>query len=168
MALQYRIATKQDVPKIAQILTDCATHFTNRGIVSWGPIPFPEEIVAETVERKETYVVEREDETVATFRLVWSDPTLWGVQPPVAGYLHKFAVGRRFAHQGIGPSILRWVEDQVAKNGRFFLRLDCQAHNESIITYYIEHGFKRVKIAHIILGGNVRNVQLLEKQVGTS
>jgi ribosomal protein S18 acetylase RimI-like enzyme len=136
------------------------------GQANWWPIPFPKDQVAASVNRKEVFVVEKEDEIVATFSLIWSDPKFWGSQPSPAGYLHKLAVSRAFAHQGIGEKILVWAEDYVSQSGRSFLRLDCQASNPFIVAYYQAHGFRKVRIVNIPLDGENLLFQLMEKKVG--
>lgn len=135
------------------------------------PIPFPKEEVASIVDQGEAWVVEKggdgnnNQEIVATFRLVWSDPVFWGEQPPIAGYLHKLAVKRAFSHQGIGTRILELAQNQVTQNGRNYLRLDCVASNSYIVGYYKAHGFKPIKVVKIKLPAGVETIQLMEKQL---
>lgn len=164
-SLGFRIATKEDTPRIAEILTDCAQYVKNLGVQSGWPVPFSEEQVTETIEEKEIFVVEKENQIVATFRLIWSDPMFWGTQPPIAGYLHKLEVSRAFAHQGIGRKILTWVEDLVSQEGRRYVRLDCIASNAYIVNYYKDEGFHPVKILSLNIDGNILTVQLMEKAV---
>lgn len=131
------------------------------------PIPFPKEQVASTINQKETWVVENieTERIVATFRLVWSDPIFWGPQPPVAGYLHKLAVGRAFAHQGIGPKIMDYVQGLVRQKGREYLRLDCIASNHFIMNYYKARGFRPVRVLNMNLDRKVHLVQMMEKSL---
>jgi ribosomal protein S18 acetylase RimI-like enzyme len=165
MSICFRIATKSDVPNVASILTECSEYVQNMGMGKMWPIPFPEDQVASTIDKNETWVVERvgTEQIAATFRLVWSDPIFWGSQPPVAGYLHKLAVRRAFAHQDMGTRIVEFAEEQVRQRGREYLRLDCMASNSFIVSYYQARGFRPVKLLVMNICGEVQGIKLMEK-----
>ncbi len=55
------------------------------------------------------------------YELWWSDEDAWGVQPPVAGYVHRLMVARETAPAGTGRRLLEHAERRVAGtagNGR--------------------------------------------------
>jgi GNAT superfamily N-acetyltransferase len=66
----------------------------------------------------------------------------WGERPPDAAYVHKLAVRRACAGQGIGRAIVEWADRTAAKAGRQFLRLDCLGDNPGIRRYYEGLGFE--------------------------
>src|SRR5487761_440412 len=148
-SLHFRSATTADISEIAAILTGYAKFTKNSGMDNWWPVPFPKDQIATSISLKETHVVEREDRLVATFRLIWTDPTFWGQQPPVAGYLHKFAVKRAFRHQKIGQRTLDSISNYVGQRGRYYVRLDCQATNRFIIRYYESLSFRKIRFVNI-------------------
>jgi GNAT superfamily N-acetyltransferase len=111
------------------------------GFPQW-PVPFPLDELELSVERGELYVAESEGEIAATFTLLWDDPTFWGTQLPDAVYLHKLAVRRRFAGQGIGAALVDWVAEHAAAAGRRFVRLDCLRKDLAIRAYYERLGFE--------------------------
>lgn len=134
-------ALPTDVDAVVAILTGASAWLTSRGIDQWGPGSFTRERGAEAIERGVVYVAKRRGEIVATLRLQWSEEALWGGRPGGAGYVHRLAVDRAYAGQGIGLSLLRWAEDQVAAMGLPFLRLDCMAGNPALRDYYLRAGF---------------------------
>jgi protein-tyrosine phosphatase len=78
---------------------------------------------------------------IATFTLTWDDDDLWSDVPGAAAYLYAFAVMRAFAGQGVGSALLRWAADRVAATGTPLLRLDTDAGNPRLRTYYVRAGF---------------------------
>ena len=89
------------------------------------------------------YVAYTEEDIVAVFMLFWDDPGRWGQQPPIAGYLHRFVVAPGLRGQNVGSQIIDLICEEVAKNGRQFLRLTAPADNEKLKAYHLKNGFTR-------------------------
>lgn len=143
--LVVRSARPGDLPAVLELLAAAGRWAAGRGEFNPWPDPFPEAIVRPNLERGELYVAERPAVgPIATITLQWSDPKFWGVQPPVAGYVHRFAIDRRWAGQGLGDRLLDWAAAQSVARGRDLLRLDCSAENQRLHTYYRSRGFHRV------------------------
>jgi len=160
-----RPAAVSEVRDVAELLTEAATYVRDvHELPSW-PVPFPEREVRRAIESEETHVVEQHGQIVATFNLVWDDPKFWGAQAPDAGYVHKVAVRRAFAHQGIGAYILTWVADRIRREGRHFVRLDCLAANRYLLNYYAGQGFRRVRDVRRGPPGEERNLALMERSL---
>lgn len=141
--LVYRRASLGDLDLAVSILTEAAEWTVNIGGPPTWPRPFPPGILLPSIARGELFLVESgANETMGTVTLQWEDPTFWGEQPPDAGYVHRLAVRRAFAGQGIGNRILGWAEDEVRAARRKFLRLDCAADNPRIRAYYEALGFR--------------------------
>jgi ribosomal protein S18 acetylase RimI-like enzyme len=140
-ALDVRRAEREDLDEIVAILSEAARWLLARGIDQW-PDPFPRDRVATMLERGEFYLVLVDGRPAATFALLWSDFAFWGEQPPVAGYVHAIAVRREHAGQGLGERVLDWAEEQIAAEGREFLRLDCMSDNAVLRAYYERLGFE--------------------------
>ena len=51
------------------------------------------------------------------------------------------AIRRRAAGTGLGRTMLRWAEREVAAAGRTYLRLDCMTANLALRSYYECAGF---------------------------
>ena len=139
--MRVRPATQEDAPVVAALLDEATVWVGERGYEQW-PLPFPLEELAAAIDRREVYLAEADGETVATVTRLWDDQMYWGERPPDAAYVHKLAVRRACAGQGIGRAIVEWADKTAAKAGRQFLRLDCLGDNPGIRRYYEDLGFE--------------------------
>jgi ribosomal protein S18 acetylase RimI-like enzyme len=140
-ALEVRQAHPDDLDEVVAILSEAARWLLERGIYQW-PDPFPRDRTAELVDGGEFYLALVDGEPAATFALLWSDPSFWGEQPPLAGYVHAIAVRRSYAGQRLGEKLLDWADERIAAAGREFLRLDCMSDNAVLREYYERLGFE--------------------------
>jgi len=105
---------------------------------------FSERWVLNHVSQKEVYVVELDGTPVGTFSLDLDDEKHWGIQEPVAGYVHGLCVRKGFNGLGLGGFMLDWCANTVSGINRRFVRLDCDAENTRLCAYYESLGFIRV------------------------
>jgi ribosomal protein S18 acetylase RimI-like enzyme len=133
-------AAMNDLEKIVALREEARAWLADNGIEQW-KIPYPPSLVAQAIERGESYLAYLGKELVGTIRLQWSDEMLWGKTAEDAGYVHNLVVSRKFAGQGLGRQMLTWAEETAAKAGKRFLRLDCAANNEKLCSYYQRAGF---------------------------
>ena len=142
--LPFRRARSEDEERLRDLLSEAARYqATWEGEDSW-PSPFPLETLRKSIDRGETYLLEREGTPIVTLALSWEDSLFWGERPPDAGYVHKLAVSRAFAHQGLGVRALEWAAAQIRDRGRPWVRLDCLATNPGLVHYYRDLGFREV------------------------
>jgi GNAT superfamily N-acetyltransferase len=139
--VNVRLATLVDVPVAAEMLDEATAFVRTKGRDQW-PVPYPHQKLRASVSRGSLYVVDVGGEPAATFTLLLDDPKFWGKQGPDAVYLHKLAVRRSFAGQGLGARIVDWVAEDAARRGRSFVRLDCQRDLPAIRQYYERLGFE--------------------------
>ncbi|MFF5443486.1 GNAT family N-acetyltransferase [Streptomyces sp. NPDC012888] len=104
---------------------------------------------------------------VGAYELWWSDEEAWGVQPPVAGYVHRLMVERDTAPAGTGRRMLGHAERRIARTGRERARLDCVSTNPRLLAYYQGAGYRVVGELPNKEGkdGRVYGVVLLEKRL---
>lgn len=128
------------------VLAEAAAWTQRLGHENW-PARFPRSLISRNAERRELYLVEAGDETVATLTLQWSDPRFWdGVgDDDHAGYVHRVAVRRAHAGRGTGYRLLEWADQQVRARGRAWLRLDVVTGNGPLRAYYEAAGFAHVR-----------------------
>jgi GNAT superfamily N-acetyltransferase len=146
-----RRATADDVPMLAQIRNDAHTKKVAHGDYSWGKEGdgFSEGWVLKSLSRREVYVVEQDGVPVGTFSLDWDDEPYWGVQEPVAGYVHGLSVRKGFNGGGLGAFMIEWCAKQIRTMERCFVRLGCDARNTNLCAYYESLGFVRAGIKPI-------------------
>lgn len=104
---------------------------------------------------------------VGGYELWWSDEEAWGVQPPVAGYVHRLMVERDAAPPGAGRRMLEHAERRIARTGRELARLDCVSTNPRLLAYYRSAGYRVVGEFPSKEGkdGRVYGVILLERRL---
>lgn len=57
-------------------------------------------------------------------------------------YVHRIAVRRQFAGQGVSTGMLEWAVNHAAALGRSYLRLDCEADRRELRSIYERFGFR--------------------------
>lgn len=128
-----------DLDTVLGILDDATRWLLAKGITTvWVPGQFSRETFLDQISKGEVYLAIVDRKPVGTFILQWSDPFFWGEQPPVAGYVHKFAVRPEYSGRGIGLAMLSWAENRARQAGKTLLRLNCMADDRKIRDYY-EH-----------------------------
>ena len=141
--LHIRTAAAGDLPTVLTILGQAAAWLIKRGVDQW-PSPPNEHWRRRTAERINkgcVYLARREDETVATFQIAWSDPAYWPHDPDGAGYIHQLALSDQYHGLGVGAALLDWAIRFICQMGKLHVRLDCQAGNGRLRRYYEEQGF---------------------------
>lgn len=149
-------AEPADQAAVVDLLSQAASWLAGRGIHQW-PVPFPADRVATKIAEGHVFVARNGSTVVGTITLdFWADPEFWQeADDGDAGYVHRLAVRRDWAGQGVGALLLDWAADQVARSGRRWLRLDCMKDNHSLHNYYRRLGFEHlrdVNLAHRISG----------------
>ncbi len=160
LAAQNRVwiepARAEQLPIVLAIYVEAARWLWDRGIHQWNPEEFSSEEFmplatagaiwlawgrdpAGAVERNRTI---RASDALATITLTWSDPEVWGPDDGAAGYIHKLAVRRANAGQGIAHQLLRHAEAIIAARGRRYARLDCWAKNDALLRFYTTQGYQ--------------------------
>lgn len=141
-----RRAGEADVPALTHIRNDAHAKKVAHRDYAWGKEGdgFSEQWVRNNVSQREVYVVEWDGIAVGTFVLDLDDERHWGVQPPIAVYVHGLCVRRGFNGRGLGRFMLDWCASQVSSLNRRCVRLDCAEHNATLCAYYESLGFIRV------------------------
>lgn len=97
-------------------------------------------------------VVVRESSTLAAFGIMeYLDDD---------AYLVLFAVQRSKQRQGIGSSVLQWLEATAAAAGAFRIRVDARRDNMAARSFYNEHGYHEVRIKIRQYSGQVDQIRL--------
>jgi GNAT superfamily N-acetyltransferase len=158
--VNVRRAQREDARTIAELLDEATSWVHELGYEQW-PLPFPRDELEAAIDRAEVFVVEDDEDPVATVTLLWDDPMYWGERPPDAAYVHKLAVRRDRSGRGIGAAIVAWANAEALEAGRAYLRLDCLRDNPGIRDYYEQLGFEHR--GDLVRGG--RPMSLYERPV---
>ncbi|MGX0672299.1 GNAT family N-acetyltransferase [Kocuria marina] len=115
-----------------------------RGIDQWREGEFDPAEVRREIDRGEWWVVESPVQPgliLASVRVIWADPEIWGEQPEPAGYTHGVAVDRSLAGTGTGARLIRTAERVIVESGRSVSRLDCDDDNPVLKRFYTGLGY---------------------------
>jgi GNAT superfamily N-acetyltransferase len=135
-------AAPNELHAVCSILQEAVEWLTGRGETLWEPTAIMPEAMLPAMTRQELYLVKHEDVPVGTVILQWEDRKFWPEAVPGEGaYLHKLAVRRSVAGQGVSQAIIAWATHMAAANGKRFLRLDC-APRPKLQAFYEGQGFK--------------------------
>ena len=77
-----------------------------------------------------------------TFMLQWASPIYFPDVPPhTAGFIHKLAIRRAFAGQGLFQPILDFCRTECLRRGIHELQLETDATRPALMRFYERHGF---------------------------
>ena len=157
-----------DVESLAAFVAiheEAATWLWERGIKQWRPGEFTAQPLRRILDSGgEVYLARRDGVPAGGFTLQWEDVSVWGEQPPIAGYLHALCVRRADAATGLGAALLDYAGQRVAAAGHDWLRLDCWDGNDVLRAYYEGLGFTLRGLAE----KHDYSVALYERAAGTA
>lgn len=142
-------AEEADLPRLLKFRTDAATWLSRLGIDQWAN-PFPASHILASIRAGEVFLIKETPTSDASATVTLdrdADARLWmpDEQAEPALYLHKLAVDRKSAGDGLGMRIIDWAGDQAARAGARWLRLDAWTTNPRLHRYYLAQGFTHVR-----------------------
>ncbi|SDQ99758.1 GNAT family N-acetyltransferase [Thermostaphylospora chromogena] len=157
-AVTLRHAGPDDLPGVLALLAEAAEWLHRRGVRQWPRGGFGRERIMPLIESSVLYVghlAEPEragDGPVAVVAVdEYADPEFWtsADDPASALYVHKLAVSRRVAGQGVGEALLDWAGMLALVRGKRWLRLDCAKDNGGLQAYYRGRRFRHVRTVNL-------------------
>lgn len=141
MEIEVRRAESGDVEVVAAILTEAAQWLESRDMGMWRANELTPERIAQDVTDGSFYLAQAGQPVTIKFQL--SDAEFWPDLPePDAAFVHRLAVRRTFAGEGVSTALLTWAAKRAAALGRRFLRLDCEASRPRLRAVYERFGFR--------------------------
>ncbi|MFF2193243.1 GNAT family N-acetyltransferase [Streptomyces sp. NPDC058157] len=164
----FRAAEEKDAGILVKLYDQAARWMRKQGIDQWKPGEKDAAHFRGKMRDGEVWLAADADgQVVGAYELWWSDEEAWGVQPPVAGYVHRLMVDRETAPPGAGLRILEHAEHRIARTGRERARLDCVSTNPRLLAYYRGAGYRVVGEfpSKQAKDGRVYGVILLERRL---
>ncbi|MFE2529641.1 GNAT family N-acetyltransferase [Streptomyces sp. NPDC059382] len=164
----FRQAVEKDAGTLVKLHDQAARWMRANKIDQWKPGDKDAEHFRARIREGEVWIAEDADgRVVGAYELWWSDEEAWGVQPPVAGYVHRLMIERSAAPAGAGMRILEHAEYRIARTGRERARLDCVSTNPRLLAYYQGAGYRVVGECPSKQGtdGRVYGVILMERRL---
>ena len=173
--MNYRKATLQDVPAIAQIYSDIHTQ-QEEGLITVGWIRdvYPTAHTAElSVQRGDMFV--QEDNGVIVGAAIINQQQVdsyadghWQHPAPEEEVmvLHTLVISPALARRGYGKDFVAFYEQYALENGCPYLRMDTNAHNTRARALYHSLDYNEIDIVPCVFNG-IAGVQLvlLEKKL---
>lgn len=136
-------ATPPDLDAVVSILYEAAQWLQADGRPLWSAADLDPERIGREVRAGAYWVALPGTGAVAgVMRLDLEDPHYW---PEIAlgssVYLHKLAVRRAWAGQGVSTALLRFARERTQALQRSWLRLDCVADRQGLRSLYEGFGF---------------------------
>jgi GNAT superfamily N-acetyltransferase len=149
MEIEVRQAESGDVEVVAAILTEAAQWLESRSMGMWRA----NELTAERISKDVTdglFYLAHLDQPVGTIKFQLSDVEFWPDLPDTdSAFVHRLAVRRTFAGEGVSTDLLTWAVKRTAALGRRFLRLDCEASRPRLRAVYERFGFRHHSDRHV-------------------
>ncbi|HEY2495217.1 MAG TPA: GNAT family N-acetyltransferase [Paenibacillus sp.] len=143
-------ANSEDIEEIMELLVQTAKWLQSQGSTQWSGLLEGEDShnMAGCISHGEAFVFRQDTELVGVVILMqqpspW-DINLWGegaIECDSAVYLHRLAIKRGSAGQGLGRDILQWAEKSIEFKGKDRIRLDCISNNEILNRFYQGSGY---------------------------
>ena len=142
MTIEVRQAESGDVEVVAAILIEAAQWLENRGMGMWCANELTPERISKDVTDGLFYMAHA-GQPVGTIKFQLADLEFWPDVPEGdSAFVHRLAVRRTFAGQGVSTELLTWAVKRTAAIGRRFLRLDCEASRPRLRAVYERFGFR--------------------------
>jgi len=144
MAIVVRQATADDTRALVDILTE-ALQWVERldGTIMWVEGELEEGLVRAEAEAGMFVVAEAEGRIIGAVRFQLEDQLFWpDIDGSDSAFVHRLAVRRSHAGQGVSTALLQWAVDRARTLGKRYLRLDCDADRPRLRTLYERFGFR--------------------------
>lgn len=143
--MNIRKATLSDSKLILSLIRDLSRWLLIRNIYQW--TNYPVEGLESEIESGEVFVYCEKEVIVGTITLTKNKNDFWDNAESTL-YLHRLAIARACAGRGLGRKLMGWAELECNRRGVRTLRLDCDAENKVLRSYYASLGFKFLRVEY--------------------
>lgn len=142
MNIEITQATVSDLNAVSAILTEAAEWLLTKGGTFWLGDEIAEDRIHHDIQAGSFYIAHRDGYPAGVFKLQQEDILFWpDAEPQEALYIHRVAVRRKHAGQGVSSAIIQYAKEQSIAQGRRYLRLDCLASRSKLCAIYEKEGF---------------------------
>ncbi|WP_219837675.1 GNAT family N-acetyltransferase [Paenibacillus sp. R14(2021)] len=141
-------AKPDDAPAVMELLVGAARWLQSTGSTQWSALLSGDDHhnVVGHIEKGELFMF-KDGAKLAGIVLLMQTPGDWdlglwgpdGHEPNV--YLHRLAINREYAGQGLGADMVHWAETGISFPGKSTMRLDCIASNPKLNAFYSGLGY---------------------------
>jgi GNAT superfamily N-acetyltransferase len=144
MNLVIRQAGGDDTRALVETLSEAADWVTQLdGTTMWVEGELEEPRVRAEAEAGLFVVADVDGQVVGAIRFQLEDRLFWpDLDGSDSAFVHRLAVHRANAGQGISTALLQWAADRARSLGKRYLRLDCDAERDRLRALYEGFGFR--------------------------
>ena len=144
MTLVIRQATPADTPAVVAALTEAARWVQALdGSIMWVEGELEESRITTEIAACMFVVAEVDGDIAGAMRFQLDDTLFWpDLDGTDSAFVHRLAVRRAYARQGVSTALLQWAVDRARTLGKSYLRLDCDAERIRLRGLYEQFGFR--------------------------
>ncbi|MGZ9585739.1 GNAT family N-acetyltransferase [Paenibacillus marinisediminis] len=160
--LEVHQATPDDTSDIVELLTNTARWLKSKGSTQWSALLDGHDVhgTGDAIKHGDVFMF-KDGNIVAAMVILLTEPSPWdldlwgddGHDPSF--YVHRLAINRDYAGQGLGNSVMQWIESGIRIEGKPQIRLDCIESNNTLFRFYSGAGYEHK--------GAVKGFHLFEK-----
>jgi GNAT superfamily N-acetyltransferase len=142
--IRIRQAIPEDASAVTAILADAAKWVERLdGTTMWVEDELAEDRIASEVQAGLFRVAECGGDIAGALKFQLDDQLFWpDLATDDSAFIHRLAVRRNYAGQGVSTALLRWAVDHGRSLGKQYLRLDCDAERARLRNLYERFGFR--------------------------
>ncbi|MGJ7503357.1 GNAT family N-acetyltransferase [Variovorax sp. ZT5P49] len=135
-------ATPSEAATVAAVLNEAAQWLAADGRPLWSAADVGLERVQRDTDAGRYFIARENGGVAGVMRLDMEDPFFWPeIEPGSSAFVHKLAVRRSWARQGVSAALLAFARERAFGLGRKHLRLDCVADRAALRSLYERFGF---------------------------
>ncbi|NIK72499.1 GNAT family N-acetyltransferase [Paenibacillus sp. BK720] len=144
MGLQVKNVSENELPHFVSILCEAAAWLKSEGKEMWKVEQLTLGKLLSSNSMNELFIGYIDNQAAAAMILQCEDTIFWPDAVDDSLFLHKLAVRRRFAKNGISAQMINWAKSLAKDQKKKYLRLDCAADRPSLCRFYEMQGFRKV------------------------
>ncbi len=135
-------AAPDQVKEVSEVLQEAANWLIEKGEKLWEAEELSPEKIGTEVASGMFWLAKIEGEIAGCVRFQTEDKDYWNDVPHSdSAFVHRVAVKRKFAGNGVAAAMLDWAKIRAKSLGKTYLRLDC-GKREKLCRFYESQGFK--------------------------
>ena len=149
MEIEFKQIQISDKANVLTLFKEAAEKISKKNIDHWQywKNPPKEKIawVEEGIQNNEFFfITNKSEDLIGMVRILDEDKLYWGAQKEKSKYIHSLVIREKFNGKGLGREILQEIETKAKTDDCKYLRLDADAKNPKLCSYYENLGFKKV------------------------
>lgn len=167
MNFKLRLGKSVEIQKAFDLLKSASRSLEKKNIKQWDYWQNPPLDKIKWVEKgflnNEFYFIENNaGEVMGMVRILEKDLNYWGEMNDKSKYIHSLVIHEAFSGHKLGTYIVNRIESTAREENFNYLRLDCDATNGKLCSYYENQGFIKVGQKQLPLG----TYNLYQKKLG--